>query len=82
MSARVIPLESTGGVTAVLEELRAGIAAGRIRAVVFVTADADGGLGPWWGASKTLGPHAGTMLRGMVAYVGALMDSAALKTSE
>ena len=79
MSARVIALEDTEGVKRALEELRRGIEAGRIRAVALVTADAAGGLDPWWAASRTLGAHAGTLLRGAVAYLGARMDSEALE---
>jgi len=79
MSARVVPLEDGGGLKAALEALLADLDAGRIRAVVIVTADAAGGLDPWWGASRSLGPHAGTVLRGMVAYLGALMDAEALE---
>jgi len=79
VSARVVPLEDGAGVKAALEALLADLDAGRIRAVVIVTADASGGLEPWWGASRMLGPHAGTVLRGMVAYLGALMDAEALE---
>lgn len=79
MSARVVQLEDSEGVRAALEELRRGIETGRIRAVALVTADAAGGLDPWWSASRTLGAHAGTLLRGAVAYLGARMDSEALE---
>jgi len=78
VSARVVPLEDGAGLKAALEELRRGVEAGEVRAVAIITADAGGGLEPWWGASRSLGAHAGTVLRGMVAYLGALMDAEAL----
>lgn len=78
MSTRVIPLEDTDGVTQALTELRRGIEAGRLRAVAVIAVDAAGGFEPRWGASRTLGPHAGSILRGAVAYLGACMDAEAL----
>jgi hypothetical protein len=79
MSAHVVPLEEdTTEVRALLEELLAEIAAGRVVAAAFVTARADGGLDGKWGATRTLGPHAGSVLRGAVAYLGARMDATAL----
>jgi len=79
VSARVVPLEDGAGVKAALEALVADVEAGKVRAVAIITADAAGGLEPWWGASRMLGAHAGTVLRGMVAYLGALMDAEALE---
>jgi len=78
MSARVIPLEDAAGVKAAVAELVSGVEEGRIRAVAIVTADVSGGLQPWWGATRSLGVHAGSILRGAVAYLGARMDSEAL----
>lgn len=79
MSARVVQLEDTEAVKAALLELLKGVETGHIRAVALVTADATGGLDPWWGASRSLGAHAGTLLRGAVAYLGARMDAEALE---
>jgi len=79
MSARVVPLENAEGVRQALDDLKAEIDAGRIRAVAIVAAHGDGGLEPWWGASRSFGAHAGTMLRGMVAWLGARMDAEALR---
>jgi len=79
VSARVVPLEDGAGVKAALEGLMRAVEAGEVRAVAIITADASGGLEPWWGASRMLGTHAGTVLRGMVAYLGALMDAEALE---
>jgi len=80
--SRVFVLDDAVGITAALEELCAEIDAGRVRALVLVVAGQDGGLEPWWGAERSVGAHAGTILRGMVAYVGALMDREALKATE
>jgi hypothetical protein len=79
MSARVIPLDDTDRVDQELDALSARLALGEVRAVAFVVADASGGLEVWWGASRSLGPHAGSILRGAVAYLGARMDSEALE---
>jgi hypothetical protein len=79
MSARVISLEDPDATKRVLTELVRGVEAGRIRAVAIVAADAAGGLEPFWGASRTLGVHAGSILRGAVAYLGARMDAEALE---
>jgi hypothetical protein len=78
MSPRIIPLATTAEVDILLGDLAAMVAAGTVRAVAVVLADADGGLDTWWGASQQLGPHAGSVLRGAVAYLGARMDAAAL----
>ncbi len=78
MSARVVQLEDTEGVTQALTELLRGVETGRIRAVALIVADTAGGLEPWWAASRTLGAHAGSILRGAVAYLGARMDAEAL----
>ncbi len=79
MSARLVALDDAEALHGILEELRRGVEAGRIRAVAIVAADAGGGLEPFWGASRSLGPHAGSVLRGAVAYLGALMDAEALE---
>jgi len=78
MTARVLVFENAAALRDALEELGRDIDAGGVRALVMVVARGDGGLEPWWGAERSLGVHAGTMLRGMVAYLGAVMDSAAL----
>jgi hypothetical protein len=78
MSARVVPLDDTAEVARLLDALDQRIASGAVRAVAFVLADAAGGLETWWGATGTLGPHAGSILRGAVAYLGARMDAEAL----
>jgi len=83
MSARVVPLEKwPEGVREELDALAAEVEAGRIRALVLVTATADGGLTPCWGASRSLGPHGGTILRGMVAFIGAVIDALARADAE
>ena len=81
MSARVIPLDDTAGVTHALTELMGDLEAGRVRALAIIAVDASGGLAPWWGASRTLGAHAGSILRGAVTYLGACMDAEALERS-
>jgi len=75
----VLPLDNAEGVRQALDDLKAQIDAGDVRAVAIVAAHGDGGLEPWWGASRSYGAHAGTVLRGMVAYLGALMDAEALE---
>jgi len=79
MSVRVVPLEDADGVKRSLTELLRGVEKGRIRAVAVVAVDAAGGFEPWCGASQTLGPHAGSIVRGAVAWLGAAMDAAALE---
>jgi len=78
VSARVVPLEDGAGVKAALEALLLEVEAGGIRAVAIVAAHADGGLETWWAASRSFGAHAGTVLRGMIAYLAAVMDAEAL----
>ena len=78
MSARVIPLEDAAAVKGALTELMSGLEAGRLRGVALIAVDASGGFEPFWGASRTLGPHAGSILRGAVAWLGARMDVSAL----
>jgi len=78
MSARVVTLDGPELKDALLELLR-GVEAGRLRAVALVAVDSSGGFEPVWGASRSLGPHAGSILRGAVAYLGARMDSEALE---
>jgi len=75
---RVLPLDNAEDVRQALDDLRAQIDAGDVRAVAIVAAHADGGIEPWWGASRSYGTHAGTVLRGMVAYLAAVMDAEAL----
>jgi len=58
--------------------VRAGVETGAVRAVALVVVDERGGLEPAWFAAPTLGPHAGSILRGAVAYLGARMDAEAL----
>ena len=82
MRARLLALENRAALDAAFSELARDIDAGRIRALVLVVAGDDGSLEPLWGAQRSLGAHAGTILRGMVAYAGALMDSEALSTSK
>jgi hypothetical protein len=85
MSARtpqrrwVIALDDAEGIKAACADLERGVEAGRLRAVAIVAVDSSGGLEPMWGASRTLGPHAGSILRGAVAYLGARMDAEALE---
>ena len=74
-----VPLDDTRRVGQLLDELAERLEAGEVRAVAFVVADASGGLDVWWGATQTLGPHAGSVLRGAVAYLGARMDREALE---
>jgi len=78
MSARVIPLEDSAGVAELVTELTARVASGEARAVALVVVDASGGLEVSWGASRTLGVHAGSILRGAAAYLGARMDLEAI----
>jgi len=78
MSARVLLLEDTAGVEQALAELLRGIAVGDVHAIALVVVDHSGGLAPWWGAARTLGTHAGSILRGAVTYLGACMDAEAL----
>lgn len=78
MSAR-IPIDDAERTRHVLGELARGVEVGRLRAVAVVAVDGSGGLEVWWGASRTLGPHAGSILRGAVAYLGARMDADALE---
>ena len=77
--AAVVHLEDRDAVKRALYELLKGVEAGRICAVALIAADSAGGLEPWWGASRTLGAHGGTLLRGAVAYLGAKMDQEALE---
>lgn len=79
MSAHVIHVENTDELRRAVAALVAGLEKGRLRAVAVVAVDAAGGFEPWWGASATLGPHAGSILRGGVAYLAAAMDAAALE---
>ena len=67
------------GIQAALLLLRAGVETGAVRAVALVVVDESGGLEPAWFAAPTLGPHAGSILRGAAAYLGARMDSEALE---
>ena len=78
MSVREAGREDTAALQAALDLLVAALDAGRIAAVALIAADAEGALVPWWGAASALGPHAGSVLRGAVAYLGARMDAAAL----
>jgi hypothetical protein len=80
MSARVIPLEDTTAVKEQLEAIQRGIDAGRIRGLALIAIDVSGDFEPLWGASRTLGMHAGSVLRGAVAWLGAAMDLQALST--
>jgi hypothetical protein len=77
----VIPLDdpAVAELRAFLDELTADIAAGRVVALALVAASADGDLAVNWGALPCAGPHAGSVLRGAVAYLGARMDAAALE---
>jgi hypothetical protein len=77
MRARVVPLDDPGALDRLLDDVAAALD-GKTRAVAIVIAGADGGLEVRWGATKALGPHAGTVLRGMVAYLAAVMDAEAL----
>jgi hypothetical protein len=79
MSARVLALDDPEAVGRVLDELSGALAEGRVRGLVVVAIHADGGFEPFWGASQTLGVHAGSILRGAVAYLGARMDQEALE---
>ena len=76
--ARVVALDDTAAVTAALDGLLAAIKAGRVTAVALVAAGPDGALEPWWGAARPVGPQAGSILRGAVAYLAAVMDAEAL----
>ena len=79
MSARVIALDDSAGVAELLlglmDRLRTEAAVG----VALVVVDASGGLEVEWGAARVLGRHAGSILRGAVAYLGARMDAEALE---
>ena len=77
--ATVIALDDAGDVERVLAELTGALSEGRVRGLVVVAVLGDGGFEPWWGATRTLGPHAGSILRGAVAYLGARMDAEALE---
>jgi hypothetical protein len=77
MSAQVIPLDDSGALKTALLEVQRGVDAGRIRALAIVAVDASGGFEPFWGASRSLGAHAGSILRGAVAWLGAAMDTQA-----
>jgi len=79
MSARVIPLDDTARLGTLFTELLERVDAGTVRAVAFVAVDASGGLQVEWGAARGLGVHAGSVLRGAVAYLGARMDAEALE---
>jgi hypothetical protein len=79
VSARVIPLDDTEAVKHALADLARGIEAGRVRAFALVAVDSAGGFEPSWGAARSLGPHAGSILRGAVAYLAAVMDAEALE---
>ena len=79
MSARLLPLDDTQGVKQALAELLRGIEAGRLRGFALVAVDSSGGFESSWGAARTLGPHAGSILRGAVAYLAAVMDAEALE---
>jgi len=79
MSARVIPLDDSARVAEVLDELAVRIGNARVTAVALVVVDASGGLEVEWGAARVLGVHAGSVLRGAVAYLGARMDAEALE---
>jgi hypothetical protein len=61
--------------TAALEQL---LESGDAVAIALVVAGPEGTLQPWWSVSRTLGAHAGSVLRGAVAYLGARMDAEAL----
>lgn len=61
----------------VLVELGAALDRGDVVALAVVTAHEGGGIAVHWGADKSLGAHAGTMLRGMAAYLGSQMDGKA-----
>jgi hypothetical protein len=74
MTARVIPLEDTTRLAEWIADLAKRIDAGDVRAFALVVAEPSGGLSVWWGASRQLGAHAGSILRGAVAYLGARMD--------
>jgi hypothetical protein len=63
----------------VASELRDALKNGEVLAVAFVTVHGDGGLLVRWGAAASLGDHAGSILRGAVAYLGARMDAKALE---
>lgn len=68
------------GLLAMLEDIRAGIVRGEVTAVALVGVVArSGGLDPGWWAAPSLGPHAGSILRGAAAYLGARMDAEALE---
>jgi len=62
----------------VLEALDARLSSDAVAAVAVVVVDASGGLEVEWGAARTLGLHAGSILRGAVAYLAATMDAAAV----
>ena len=77
--SRVIPLDDPEALRLAMREVLDGVEAGRIKAVAVATVEASGGLGAWWAASRTLGAHAGSILRGAVAYLAAVMDAEALE---
>ncbi len=64
-----------------LDEIVRGVEAGTVVGLALVTIAPDGGLGPRWVVSSASGPHAGTILRGAVAYLGAVLDAGALARS-
>lgn len=78
MSGNVVELETPEDVRRVLLDILERLEAGEVRAVAFVATTDAGTMVPWWGAARALGPHAGSILRGAVAYLAAAMDAEAV----
>lgn len=77
MSADVIPLDDKREILDALANLMRQIEAGTVRGVCLVAIHDDGGFWPLWHATKHLGPHSGSVLRGAVCWLGAAMDAKA-----
>ena len=75
---QVLALDDAEALRAALDDLQRGVEAGAVVALALVVANRAGGLEPSWGARAAAGPHAGSVLRGAVAYLAAMMDAAAL----